>query len=75
MSNMTVTIFSEEYRDLVKARCQLDMLVGLLIESSDLDYAGRLHVNGMKAAEFIQQIAPMAYEMKQKELKDEKANR
>lgn len=63
-SNMTVTIFSEEYRDLIKAKCSLDLLIELLIESTDLDYKEEdLRITG-SAAKYLEHFAPMAYKMR-----------
>ena len=71
-SNLTVTIFSEEYRDLVRSKCNLELLVGLLLNSSELGYNDRLWVKSGFAGDLLEQIVPMAYEMKLKELLEKK---
>lgn len=73
-SNLTVTIFSEEYRDLIKAKCNFDILVGLLLNNTELGYNDRLWVKGGSAGDILQQFAPMAYELRMKELFEEKKN-
>lgn len=71
-SNLTVTIFSEEYRDLIKTKCNFDILVGLLLSNTELGYNDRLWVKGGSAGDFIEQFAPMAYELRLKELLEKK---
>ena len=71
-SNLTITIFSEEYRDLIKSKCNYEILLGLLIDCAELDYRDKLRLNGSQAADYIEQFAPMAYELKLKELLSKK---
>ena len=66
-SNLTVTIFSEEYRDLVKAKCELDLLLGLLIEETELNYKNELYLRGT-ASKYLEQFAPMACKLRLDEL-------
>lgn len=68
-SNLTVTIFSEEYRDLVKTKCDFEILVGLLVEEMELSYTGdELRLSGINATKILSQFAPMDMELKRKEL-------
>ena len=70
-SNLTVTIFSEEYRDLVKSKCNLDILLGLLIDDMELNYSGsELRLSGTYAVKIIEQFAPMAVKLRFEELKE-----
>lgn len=70
-SNLTVTIFSEEYRDLIKSKCNLDILLGLLIEDMELSYNGsELRLSGTNAAKIIEQFAPMAVKLRFDELSE-----
>lgn len=73
-SNLTITIFAEEYRDLVKTKCNYDLLVSLLLSESELDYKDDLRVRGSSAA-FIEQLEPMVYGLRKKELLDEREKR
>lgn len=70
-SNLTVTIFSDEYRDLVKSKCNLDILLGLLIEDMELDYSGNgLRFSGSHATKIVEQFSPMAVKLRFEELKE-----
>ena len=70
-SNLTVTIFSDEYRDLVKSKCNLDILLGLLIDDMELNYSGsELRLSGTYAVKIIEQFAPMAVKLRFEELKE-----
>lgn len=70
-SNLTVTIFSDEYRDLIKSKCNYDILLGLLIEDMELNYSGsELRLSGTNAAKIIEQFAPMAVKLRFEELKE-----
>lgn len=71
-SNMTVTIFSEEYRDLIKTNAKYDLLMGLLMESTELDYRDELRVYGGMAGEYLKQLEPMAYSLRLDELRKAK---
>lgn len=71
-SNMTVTIFNDEYRDLVKTKCNYDLLVGLLLSETDLNWDQELRLRG-SSAKYIEQFEPMAYKFRLKELLDDKA--
>ena len=76
-SNMTVTIFSEEYRDLIKTKCNYDILVGLLLAKTELGYDGRIWAKGGFAGDVLEQFAPRSYNLRLKELQEaenEKAN-
>lgn len=72
-SNMTVTIFSDEYRDLIKAKCSLELLIALLIDETDLDYKYDLRING-SAAKYLRLFAPMAYNTRRDYLLAEKGD-
>ena len=70
-SNLTVTIFSDEYRDLIKSKCNLDILLGLLIDDMELNYSGsELRLSGTHAVDIVEQFAPMAVKLRFEELKE-----
>ena len=70
-SNLTVTIFSDEYRDLIKTKCNYDILLGLLIEDMELNYSGsELRLSGTYAVKIVEQFAPMAVKLRFDELKE-----
>lgn len=73
-SNLTVTIFSDEYRDLIKTKCNYDILLGLLIDDMELNYSGsELRLSGTNAAKIIEQFAPMAVKLRFDELRGVKS--
>ena len=68
----TITINIDEYRDLVKTHCEHEILLGLLLENTELDYRGNLAIrNGTHAMQIIEQFAPMACKVRFNDLKKE----
>ena len=73
-SNLTVTIFSEEYRDLIRAKCNHEIMLGLLIECMEQDWRpGDVRLDGRLAAKVLEQFAPMAYKIKCDEITKEQS--
>lgn len=60
-SKLTVTIFSDEYRELIKAKCEYDLLIHLLISQMELDYDGEhmRFMSGRDAVNIIGQFSPV----------------
>lgn len=71
-ANLTVTVFSDEYRDLVATKCSNELLIGLLIEAMELDFQDKPFISSRKVVEYLQQFAPMAFKIKEDELRKEK---
>lgn len=72
MSNLTVTIFSEEYRDLLKTQCKYEMLLNMILGSSYLSsYDNDLSVSSSDVLKIVKEFAPMESKLRLEELKRE----
>lgn len=72
-SNLTVTIFSEEYRALLADQVKFDLMLDLLIDEMYISgYDNSLSLSGGSALKIIKQFAPIATKLKYEELKKEK---
>ena len=70
-SNLTVTIFSDEYRALLRDQIRFDVMLDMLIDEMYLSsYDGSLSLSGSDALKIIKEFAPLETKMRFEELKE-----